>query len=188
LPQFNLSEDKGALVGDVTEESPAEKAGLKRGDVIMKYNGKEVDEPTSLRNMVANTPPNTDVKLGVLRDGKPLTIQAKIAELPAGEQKTSGEFNNRLRGVQVRDITPEARKSLNIPKRIAGVLIAGIEEGSPAEGILANSDIILEINKEKIQNVKDYESAVKNIKPEQSMLMLIYRKGVTTYVTLSPQQ
>jgi serine protease Do len=186
--QFNLSEDKGALVGDVTEESPAEKAGLKRGDVIMKYNGKEVDEPTSLRNMVANTPPNTDVKLGVLRDGKPLTIQAKIAELPAGEQKTSGEFNNRLRGVQVRDITPEARKSLNIPKRIAGVLIAGIEEGSPAEGILANSDIILEINKEKIQNVKDYESAVKNIKPEQSMLMLIYRKGVTTYVTLSPQQ
>jgi len=185
--QFSLMEDKGALVGDVTEESPAEKAGIKRGDVITEYNGKGVDEPSSLRNMVANTPPNTEVKLGVLRDGKPLTIQVMIAELPASEQKTSGEFNNQLRGVKVQNITPEARRTLDIPKHITGVLIADIEEGSPAEGILTKNDVILEISKKRIHNVKDYEVAVKKVKPEQSILMLIYRKGVTTYLTLTPQ-
>jgi serine protease Do len=88
--------------------------------------------------------------------------------------------------VQVSNITPEARKDLNLPKRITGVLVAGVEEGSPAGGILAKDDVILEINKKKIHNLKDYEAAVKNIKPEQSMLMLIYRKGVTTYLTLTP--
>ena len=184
--QFNLREDKGALVGDVTEESPAEKAGIKRGDVITEYNGKEVDEPSGLRNLVANTPPNTEVKLGVLRDGKPLTIRVMITELTASEQKTAGNFENQLRGVQVQNITPEARKSLNIPKRITGVLIAGIEEGSPAGGILAKNDVILEVNKQRIHAVKDYEAAVKSISSEQGILVLIYRKGVTTYLTLSP--
>lgn len=184
--QFKLKEDKGALVSDVTEESPADKAGVKRGDVITEYNGKEVDEPSSLRNMVANTPPNREVKLKVLRDGKPITIQATIAELPMSAEKASGEFDNQLRGVHVQNITPEARKNLDIPKRITGVVIADIEEGSTAEGILANNDVILEINKKRIHSVKEYEDAVKNIKPEQNILVLIYRNGVTTYITLSP--
>ncbi len=185
--QFRLKEDKGALVGDVTEESPAERAGIKRGDVIMEYDGKEIDEPSILRNMVANTPPNTVVKLKVLRDGKPVTIQVTIAELPTEELKTSGEFNNQLKGVHVQDIAPDARRQLNIPKRITGVVIAGIDEGSPAEGILAKNDIILEINKKKIHTVKDYEAAAKNIKARQGVLILVYRKGVTIYLTLSLQ-
>jgi serine protease Do len=185
--QFTLKEDKGALVSDVTEESPADKAGIRRGDVIVAYSDKEVDEPLSLRNMIANTPPGSEVKLKILRDGKPVTIRVTVAELPATMQKTLGEFDNQLRGVHVRDITPEARKDLDIPKRITGVVIADIEEGSPAEGILAKNDVILEINKKRIHNVKDYEAAAKTTKPEQSMLVLIYRKGVTTYMTLSPR-
>ena len=183
--QFNLKEDKGALVGDVTEGSPAEKGGIRRGDVIIEFNGKEVEEPSSLRNTVANTPPSTDVKLSVLRNGTPVPVQVMIAELPGGEQKVAGELDNQLKGVLVRDITPEARKNLDIPKRISGVLVGGVEEGSPAEGLLAKDDVILEINKKRLRSLKEYEAIVKNIKSGEGLLVLVYRKGATIYLTLS---
>jgi serine protease Do len=185
--QFDLKEDKGALVGDVTQGSPAEKAGIKRGDVITGYDGKEVDEPSNLRNMVAGTPPNREVTLNVLREGKPVTIRVTIAELPAELQKVSGKFDNQLKGVHVQNITAEARKNLAIPKRIDGVVVAEVEGGSPAEGVLAKNDVILEINRKKIHNMKDYEAVAGKIKTGQSVLLLVYRDGFTTYVTLTPQ-
>jgi serine protease Do len=185
--QFDLKEDKGALVGDVTQGSPAEKAGIKRGDVITGYDGKEVDEPSNLRNMVAGTPPNKEVTLNVLREGKPVTIRVTIAELSAELQKVSGKFDNQLKGVHVQNITAEARKNLAIPKRIDGVVVAEVEGGSPAEGVLAKNDVILEINRKKIHNMKDYEAVAGKIKTGQSVLLLVYRDGFTTYVTLTPQ-
>ena len=184
--QFNLKEDKGALVSDVTQGSPAEKAGIRRGDVIMQYDGREVDEPSHLRNMVAGTPPNREVTLHVLREGKPVTIRVSIEELSAEMQKVSGNVDNQLKGVNVRNITPEARTNLRVPKRIDGVVIADVASGSPAEGVLAKNDVILEINRKKIHGVKDYEAMVGKIKPEQSILVLVYRDGFTTYVTLTP--
>ncbi len=185
--QFNLKEEKGALVGDVVEDSPAERAGIKRGDVIVEYNGKEVGEPSSLRNMVANTPPNNEAMLKILRDGKPDTVRVTIAELPVEMQKTSGKFDNYLKGVHIQDITPELKKSLDIPKRITGVIITDIEDGSPSEGVLAKNDVILEINRQRISGMKDYEAVVSRIKPEQNILLLIYRNGSTIYITLSAQ-
>ncbi|MGD0886097.1 MAG: DegQ family serine endoprotease [Thermodesulfovibrionales bacterium] len=185
--QFNLKEDKGALVGDVTEESPAAKAGIRRGDVIIEYNGKEVDEPSNLRNMIANTPPNKDIPLKVLRDGKPMTIRVTIRESPAELQKASGKFDNQLTGVHVRNITPDIRKHLDLPTRLNGVVVADIEEGSPAENLLAENDVILEIDKKRIRSITEYEAVLEKIKPEQNILVLIYRNGLTTYMTLSPQ-
>lgn len=185
--QFNLKEDKGALVSDVTQGSPAERAGIKRGDVITQYDGREVDEPSHLRNMVAGTPPDREVTLNVLREGKPMTVRVLIEELSAEAQKVSANVDNQLKGVSVRNITPEARKALKVPKRIDGVVISDIESGSPAEGVLAKNDIILEINRKKIHGVKDYEAVAGKIKPEQGILMLVFRDGLTTYITLSPQ-
>lgn len=183
--QFNLKEEKGALVGDVVEDSPAEKAGIQRGDVIFEYDGKEFDEPSNLRNMVANTPPNKEVTIKLMHDGKPETVKVAIAELPAEMQKLPGKFDNILKGVHVQNITPELKKSLDIPKRITGVIITDIEDGSPAEGVLMQHDIIMEINKERIDNIKDYETVCSKIKSDQSILMLIYRNGLTVYITLS---
>jgi serine protease Do len=185
--QFNLKEDKGALVSDIIQGSPAEKAGIRRGDVIVQYDGREVDEPSHLRNMVASTPPNREVTLHVLREGKLVTMRVSIEELPAEIQKVSGNVDNQLKGVNVRNITPGARKDLGVPKRIDGVMIAEVESGSPAEGVLAKNDIVLEINRKRIHSVKDYETVVGKIKPEQSILVLVYRDGLTTYVTLTPQ-
>ncbi len=182
--QFNLKGDKGVLIGDVTDDSPAEKAGLQRGDVIIEYDGKEVSDPRTLRNMVANTPPNKDVTIRVSRDGKPLSLKVTIGELPVEMQKISGQFDNLLKGVHVQNITPDLKKSLDVPKRITGVIVTDVEDGSPADGLLMRNDVVLEINRKKIRDMKDYESVVSKIKPNQAILMLVYRNGSTIYVTI----
>jgi serine protease Do len=183
--QFNLKEEKGVLIGDVVEDSPAEKAGLQRGDVIVEYDGKEADEPAGLRNMVANTLPNKEVTIKILRDGKPKTVKVTIAELPAEMQSLPGKFDNLLKGIHVQNLTPELKRSLSIPKRITGVIITDIEDGSPAEGILMQNDVIMEINKKRLRNMKDYEAVASKIKPDHDILLLIFRDRSTIYLTLS---
>ena len=182
--QFNLKDEKGVLVGDVVEDSPAEKAGLQRGDVIIEFDGKEVNDPSNLRNMVANTPPNKEAGIKLLREGKQKEVKVTITELPAEMQKVSAAFDNQLKGVYIQDITPELRKTLNIPKRITGVIITDVEDGSPSDRILMKNDVILEINRGKIGNTKEYNDVASKIKPGSSILMLIYRSGSTIYITL----
>jgi serine protease Do len=96
----------------------------------------------------------------------------------------SGNFDNLLTGVHVQDITPEVRRDLAIPKRIAGVVITAIEEGSGAGQFLEKKDVIMEVNRKKILNEKEYESVVSKIKSSQNILVLVYRKGATIYITL----
>ncbi len=184
VKQFNLKDEKGVLIADVTEGSPAEKAGIQRGDIIIGFNGKEVTDGRSLKNMVANTAPNTVVKIKLMRDGKPKTVEVKISEM-ASEVQALSTFENRLKGVQVQDMTPSLKSDLGIPPRIAGVIITDIEEGSSSEGILMKDDVIMEINREPIRNVKDYEKAVSKIKPNENILLLVFRKNAAFYVTLA---
>jgi serine protease Do len=184
--QFNLKEEKGALVGDVVEESPAEKAGIQRGDIITAYEGKKIDEPYQLRNMVANTSPGKEVELTIVRENTTKTIKATISEQPAEVQKLSkGEYDNLLRGVTVQNLTPEIYKQLNLPKRLKGVVISDIDEDSPAAMVLTQGDIIQEINRKKITSTRDYENIVAKIKPEENILLLIFRNGSSIYITLS---
>lgn len=186
--QFGLKDEKGALVGDVMEDSPADKAGLERGDVIVTYDGKDVEDPSGLRTMVAATAPGKDVPVKVLREGKPVTLKVTIAELTSEIAKQSGDFDNNLKGVHVQDITPELKKTLNLPKRISGVVITEIDDDSPADGILIRGDVIMEINRKPISNTKDYSTAAAKIKTGQAVLFLIYRNGSTIYLSLSDKQ
>ncbi len=185
--QFKLKGQKGVLVGDVTADSPAERAGIKRGDVITGYNGKEVDDPAGLRNMVANTPPGREVALKIVHDGKTETVKVTVAELPAEMQKLSGKFDNALKGIQVQDITQDIMGHLRLPRQIKGVVITDIEEGSPAAGVLTRNDVIMEINRKGIASVKDFENIASGIRSDQNVLLLIYREGSIFYVTLSGQ-
>jgi len=185
--QFNLKEEKGVLVGDVVENSPAEKAGLQRGDVMVTFDGKDIRDALSLRNMVANTLPDTAVVINIIRDAKPETVRVIISETPEETQTLSKSFDNQLKGVYVQTLTPELSKSMGIPKQMQGVVITDIEEGSPAEGILGRDDVLMEINKNKIIDTKGYEAVVSKIGPNQNILLLIYRKGSTLYITLSAQ-
>jgi serine protease Do len=182
--QFDLEDEKGVLVGDVVEDSPAEKAGIRRGDVIVEFDGKEVKDATTLRNVVAGTAPNTGVSLKLLREGKPKTVQVKIVEMSSELQTASKTSGNHLNGVSVQALTPQLRESLEIPKRITGVVIADIEDGSPADGILMKNDVIVEINRNRITNMNEYEKVISRITADQNLLILIFRKGSTLYMTL----
>jgi serine protease Do len=185
--QFGLKDEKGALVGDVTENSPAEKAGIHRGDVIIEYNGKEISDATALRNMVAGTPPQQKVAIKILREGKLKTINCVIGELPVSSPKISKAYDNIMTDVKVEDITPEMKKRLNMPKRMAGVIVTDIAGGSPVENLLGRYDVILEINKNRIGSVKDYDRIVSKMKAGEDILLLIFREGATIYLTISAQ-
>ncbi|MGC2062162.1 MAG: DegQ family serine endoprotease [Thermodesulfovibrionales bacterium] len=181
---FNLNDKRGALIGDVFEGSPAEKAGLKRGDVIIEFNGKEIDEPLHLRNMVANTVPNTKVTMKIIRNGNAEIIEGIVEQLPIEMLKSFVKVDNYINGVHVQNLAPELKKSLDIPRRITGVAIIDIADGTPADGILMKGDVIMEIDKKIINNTKDFDMAVSNIMSGQTILLLIYRNDATTYITL----
>lgn len=185
--QFNLEQEYGALVGDVIENSPAEKAGIMRGDVIVEFNGKKVQEPYNLRNTVANTPPGETVELKIIRDGITKIIRVRIGELPTEKQLIQQlELKNALRGVSVHDLTPEIYRQMNISEKIKGVIVMDIAAETPAEGKLMQGDVIQEINRKAISNLKDYEAVVSNIKPDEAVLLLVFRRGSSVFVTISP--
>jgi serine protease Do len=184
--QFNLKEEKGVLVGDVVEGGPAEKAGLQRGDVIVEFEGKKIEEPTQLRNMVANTPPNKEISLKIIRENTTEIKKATISELPADMQKSlKAEYNNLLNGVSVQELTPEMSGKLRLPKKLKGVIVSDVDEDSPAAMMLLQGDVIQEINRQKITTVMEYEKVVSRIKPGSDILLLVFRGGSSLFITLS---
>ncbi len=184
--QFKLKDDKGILVGDVVEDGPAYNAGIQRGDVIIEFHGKKVEDVTGLRNMVAGTSPGERVNILVVREGKQKSIEVKIEEMSEDEMGTlATAAENRLRGIHVQDITAQMKQSLNIPKRLTGVVVTDIEDDSPSGGVLKRGDLILEINRQPVRNTKDYEAVVTKIKTDDTVLLLIFRQNATFYITLS---
>jgi serine protease Do len=185
--QFDLREEKGVLLGDVIEGSPAEKAGLQRGDVITEFEGKKVEEPNQLRNMVANTPLGKEVKVTIIRENKSETKKVVISELPADMRRPSrgDDYNNLLNGVSAQDITPDIAGKLNIPAKIKGVIVTDVDEESPAATVLMQGDVIQEINRQKITGLKEYGKVVSGIAAEKDILLLVFRGGTSIFITLS---
>ena len=186
--QFNLPDEKGALLVEIVEGSPAEKAGLQRGDVIVEFEGKKIEGPSQLKNMVAMTKPGQEAVLGIIRDGKPMTIKITIGELPSEEGKqesrTATTFDNSLRGVSVQEVTDELLQKMGITKKIRGVVVTAIEENSPALGILNRGDIIMEINRKTISGLKEYNEIVSKIDKSQGILLLVLRGKSSIFITL----
>ncbi|MEW6117005.1 MAG: DegQ family serine endoprotease [Nitrospirota bacterium] len=183
--QFKLKDEKGVLLVDVVEGGPADKGGLKRGDVITEYDGKKITDPFHFKNMVAATKPGAVVQVRVIRNGSPLTLGVTIGELPLEPQvAANGEVDNALKGVSVLELTDEMLQKMNITKKIKGVIINSIEEDSPAAGILTRGDIVLEVNRTAVTNVKEYKSTVAAIEKGQDVLVLIVRGGITQYITV----
>jgi serine protease Do len=181
--QLGLKEEKGALIADVMEGSPAERAGLQRGDVVTEFDGKAVIDSTQLKNMVAATPPGKEATVKYIRDGAVRTAKAAIQELPVQAQ-IAAKYENQLKGVSVQNLTPEIRRAMGIPTKIVGVIVSEVDESSQVAGVLTQGDVIMEINKKKVSNVKDYESIAGRIKAGQNMLIVVYRNGSTHYIPL----
>ncbi|MBI4842872.1 MAG: DegQ family serine endoprotease [Nitrospirae bacterium] len=185
--QFKLSDINGALIAEVIEGSPAEKAGLARGDVITEFNHIKIDEPNSLRNIVANTAPGDKVKVIVIRDGKPSTMTITITELKAesGEEAVvTNVFENALTGVTVKDLTPEIYSELALPSRIRGVVVSEVAEESPAVEKLLRGDVVLEINRKAVSNWEDFRATASKIKAEEDVLLLVYRRGASIFISI----
>jgi serine protease Do len=182
--QFKLEKDYGTLVADVVEGGPAEKAGLIRGDVIIEFDGKQVDEPYILRNIVASTPPGTEVDVRIVRDGEVRFLTVIIGELPSENQKTTPSVKNALNGVSVQNLTPDIYRQLNLPDKMRGVIVSDVESGSPAETRLLPGDVILEVNRKAVSSIEDYESIVSEISPDSDLLLLVFRRGSTIFVTI----
>lgn len=186
--QFNAPDDKGALVVDIVENSPAEKAGIQRGDIIVEYDNKKVETPSQLKNLVAMTRPNQEVSIVVIREGKPKTIKVQIKELPSDTSKPESQptvtVDNVLKGVSVQDVTEDILQKLGITKKIKGVIVNSIDEDSKSLGILQRGDIILELNRKPVTNVKEYQDVVSKIEKNQDVLALIIRNKTSIFITI----
>ncbi|MBI3802642.1 MAG: DegQ family serine endoprotease [Nitrospirae bacterium] len=192
--EFGLKESKGALVGDVLPNSPAEKAGFKRGDIIVQYNNQPIENSTQLRNMVAQTGVGTRAKVRVVRDKKEKDLELTIEEQPkdvgkSGETEQPAEegASTALSGLEVRNLTPEITKQLGLGRNEKGVVITRVESGSVAEEVgLQRGDLIMEVNRKPVRNTEDYDAILSKIKKDESVLLLINRQGRTMFVTISP--
>jgi serine protease Do len=182
---FNLKETEGALVSDVMEDGPAEKAGIKRGDVIASFNGKKIKDNEMLPRLVAATEIGKKIKVEIIRDGKPMGIEIVIGELPEEAPKASKKPDvEKDFGLVVQDITPEIAKHLNLKDR-NGVIATDVAPGSPAgDADIRSGDIIKEIGRKPIRNMADFKAAMKNANIKEGIVILIRRENTTFYTVV----
>lgn len=190
--KFNLKENYGVIITDVIKQGPAYRAGLKRGDIILEFEGKKVTESAILRNAVAQSKFGTPVTLKFARDGNYFNVTVTIEQLPSEpiqEMKSSKRTNvseNPFKGIYVVDLDPSMAKQLGADQDERGVVVFKIEPGSPAESSgLRKGDLIMEIEKQKINNTNDFQRIIQKIKG-QDILVLINRSGKKFYMILSP--
>lgn len=191
--EFGLKKSTGALVTDIFKGSPAEKAGLKRGDIILEINGKKVRNVEFLRNKIAQSKVGSTIRLKILRDEKTVFLEATITEFPEDMAEVAlreprddlEERENGLAGFSVMDLTSEIAKQLGLSKNERGVVILRVEPYSAAEEAgLKKGDVIQEINKKRVKNLKDFKAITSRIRNGDTMLLFINRGGRKFYVTL----
>ncbi len=182
---FGLAESEGALVADVMEQSPAEKAGIKRGDVIVSYNGKKVKDNDQLPRLVGATEIGKKIKVGLIREGKQVEVEIVIAELQEEGLKASRKPEvEKDFGLVVQDITPEIAKHLNLKDK-RGVIVTDVLPGSPSQdGDIRSGDIIKEIGRKPIRNLADFREAMKRVNIKEGVVMLIRRDNTTFYTVI----
>ncbi len=190
---FGLAEVRGALVGDVMPDSPADKAGISRGDVVLEFNGKIIDDVSSLRNIVASTIAGSRVSVVLLRDGKKMAVDVTITELPIEghdrlsprQPKTELQKESRL-GLSVIGLSRDVQRQLDLSPEEKGVVVVRVDPGSPAdEAGLRKGDVIQEVNRQRILSVRDFDSAVSAGTGGGPLLMFVNRLGRKFYVSVS---
>ncbi|MFQ5904876.1 MAG: PDZ domain-containing protein, partial [Candidatus Binatia bacterium] len=163
----------------------AERAGVKVGDVIIEFGGKEIKESNDLPIVVARTPVDKRVRLKVLRDKKEVTLSVTVGELKEEEIIASTQESGDL-GFTVQRVTPQIAESLGLD-RPEGVLITAVEPGSPGdEAGLRRGDVILEIDRKQVRNLADYQKALGETKKGKGILFLVRRGESTLFLALKP--
>ena len=196
--EFGVKDLKGALVSSVMKGSPAEKTGIRQGDVILQYNGKLVEDTGHLRNMVSQTPIGTTVKVKLFRKKKEVEVEVVISELPnklaeatlregEPEENNEGE-SSALAGLGVRELTPDLARHFGLEENEKGVVVVKVDpSGRLFEAGIRPGDILLQINQRNISSLDEYKIIIQKIKAKERLLLLIRRKGQDLFVTVRPE-
>ena len=189
---FNLQEASGAVVAQVTPDSPASKGGLKQGDVIAKLNGEKIVNGSALQVAVSEMTPGTKIALGILRDGKPMTLNLTVGEFHGNKEVASndgseGQQRGKL-GLAVGDLTAEARQQIDAPDTLKGAVVENVRPASPAaEAGLQPGDVILEVNRHAVASAEQFANAVRQSPAGKDLLLLVWSKGNASYRTVHPE-
>lgn len=185
---FRLPDVKGAIVTDLQAKGSAEKAGLKRGDVIERFDGRDVMDSGHLRNLIAAAAIGSKHRLDLVRDGKTIQVELTVQEAPRDRAKrsqssaASESSAHPLSGVVFDDITPPLARQMDLPVN-SGVVVTDIEDGSAAESSgLQPGDVILELNRQSIPNFSTFQRLADPMKSSDIALLLVNRQGTIIYI------
>lgn len=183
--KLRLEDDRGALVADVTPGGPAEKTGIKRGDVIISFDEKEIREMNELPFIVASTPVEKVVDVKVIRKGKEKTFKVKIGELEEQKEPEAAAREKSDLGMRVEEITPNLARQFGLSEE-SGLVVVQVEGNSPAEEAgIKPGDLILEVDQDPLRNLDDYKKKIRQYKQDDTILLLVKRGGATLYLTLT---
>jgi serine protease Do len=195
---LELKDATGVLVSNVQSGSAADKAGIKRGDIIAAINGEKIEDSNVLRNKVASTPPGTAIKLTIVRNGNPQDVTATLDEFNADSKRDvnpqsdddngpANESENGKLGLTLQPLTPQVAKQLGISADNGGVVVTDVDPGGPAAGEgISRGDVILEVNKQPVNSTVDVQSAIEK-SAGKPVLLLVNSRGRTVYLTVRPE-
>lgn len=187
---FRLPDVKGAIVTDLQAKGSAERAGLKRGDVVVRFDGRDVMDSGQLRNLVAQSPIGSKHRLDLIRDGKAYQAELTVQEAPRERAKksqtasASASTAHPLTGVVFDDVTPPLARQMDLAVN-SGVVVTDIEEGSLAESSgLQPGDVVLELNRQPVHNFAAFQRLADPLKPTDLALLLVNRQGNALYIPI----
>jgi serine protease Do len=195
--QFKLDSVRGALVTDVTPGSPAEKAGIIRGDLIRKVNDYDVKDTISLVNRIAEADVGSSLKIDLVRDGEAKSVTAQVAEQPADlvarlnrNQGGSGQSEESqgamFAGVQVQNLTQKLRSEANVPSTVNGVIVTGVDPSSPVAQQIRPGDVIEQINRQPVPDVNEFQNVVSQLDQDRPVMVGIARNRQRSFVIIQP--
>jgi serine protease Do len=188
---FNLKEATGAIVAQVTPDSPASRGGLKNGDVIDQLNGQKVINGGALQVAVSEVLPGTSIELGILRNGSPQTLTVKVGEFHkdvevASDGDAAGAQKGKL-GLAVAELTPDVRQQLHVPSQVQGVAIESVRPASPADDAgLAPGDVILEVDRHPVTSAEQFINVAHANPAGKDLLLLVWSQGNSGYRVVHP--
>ncbi len=203
--QHSATDNQGVVVDEIISGSPAEQAQLQPGDVIRKFNGRDVQDITTVRNMVGQTELDKNIELEIVRDGKPLKVTTQVKEQPAtygtaqatprqgqSQPEPPDEPNDQeassgpLASIHVDALTPQVARQLDLPRNVRGVLVTSVDPDSGAAE-LQKGDVIEEINQQPVTSVSDYNKIAASLDPSQPQVLSVCRHRVRSFLVLRPR-
>jgi serine protease Do len=185
---FQVNDTNGALVGEITPDSPAAHSSLKQGDVIVALNGQPITDASQLRTRIGMLDPNQTVTLKVMRNGSALDVPVTLGDYPTKEERASinkPDSDSSLQGVTVENLTPDTAQELKLPATTKGVVVSEVDPSShAADAGLKPGDVIQQVNHQAVTNMREFTQAVGASKKDDSVLLLVDRGGNTLFLAV----